>query len=129
MDNVRLAHIGADLVLIGGTVFYFHRKTSLLQEHILQLKREQHELLDEIDQLKAGMQQLANIVLKNRPVKQHKHKRTVVSQAPMQQAPIRQEPELSNSSDSESLNEDELDKELAQEYKELKCDGDTCVLE
>lgn len=63
MNNVTLAHIGGDLVLIGGVAFYFHRKTSALQEEINVLKRENKEMSNAIIELQDSLQQLGSIVM------------------------------------------------------------------
>lgn len=60
MNNITLAHIGGDLVLIGGVAFYFHRKTAALSEEILTLKKENKLLSDAIVELQENFQQLGD---------------------------------------------------------------------
>lgn len=63
MNNVTLAHIGGDLVLIGGVAFYFHRKTNVLQEELSMLKKDNKELADAMEEIQDNMQQLGAMVM------------------------------------------------------------------
>ncbi len=63
MNNITLAHIGGELVLIGGVAFYFHRKTNTLQDDLTALKKENKELADSVEELQGAIQQLGAMVM------------------------------------------------------------------
>jgi len=64
MNNITLAHIGGELVLIGGVAFYFQKKTSMLQHEINTLKKDNELMIETIEDLQEGIQQLGSIVMK-----------------------------------------------------------------
>ena len=63
MNNITLAHIGGELVLIGGVAFYFHRKTNTLQEDVNTLKKENKELSDAVEDLQENLQRLGTMFM------------------------------------------------------------------
>ena len=137
MNNVTLAHIGGEIVLIGGVAFYFHRKTKNLGEQIVTLQKENAELREAIQDLSEQIQQLGNMVMQMR----HSHiqtKPTQVQQKPtvqVKQVPKKvsvQQPPLQTSKIEtfSQIEEDDLDKEISEELEELQkgreqnCDED-----
>lgn len=148
MNNVTLAHIGGELVVIGGIAFYFQRKTSALEHQILQLQQENRELVTAIDELGDQMQQLAAMVMQGRqqprqapaPVPRQGRTRKDRRPPPVSQVidsaqrapPTTKAFSDDNDSGNETLDDRELDRELEQDLQELeesrKCDGDVCEL-
>lgn len=148
MNNVTLAHIGGELVVIGGIAFYFQRKTSALEQQILQLQQENRELVTAIDELGDQMQQLAAMVMQGRqqprqaPTPVPRQGRTRKDRRPppvskvidsaQRAPPTTQAFSDDNDSGNETLDDRELDRELEQDLQELeksrKCDGDVCEL-
>ena len=147
MNNVTLAHVGGELVLIGGVAFYFHRKTALLQQELEALKKANAELCESVLELREGMQQLGSMVMQSQqqtppplrpaeaftvpprrqPLQQRKRPKHRKPQPPPQEIPTE-----TDDSDDETIDDRELDRELEGEYTRLtserKCEGDTCTL-
>ena len=156
MNNVTLAHIGGELVVIGGVAFYFHRKTTLLEQQVMQLQKENRELAAAIDNLGEQMEQLAEFVMQGappapRPRQQPQQPQQtpvprqgrptrpkapppVVAVDTAQRMPPRRRPAPSDDDDSgnETLDDRELDRELEKDLQELEtsrsCEGDVCEL-
>ena len=66
MDKITLAHIGGEIVLIGGVAFYFHRKTVKMNEQITALQKENAELKEAIQDLNSSVQELGMLVMQMR---------------------------------------------------------------
>lgn len=153
MNNVTLAHIGGELVVIGGVAFYFHRKTTLLEQQIIQLQKENRELATAIDNLGEQMQQLADFVMQGAPPTHRPRSQPQQTPVPRQgrptrpkapspavaidnaqRIPPRRRPVPSDDDDSgnETLDDRELDRELEKDLQELEssrsCKGDVCEL-
>lgn len=58
MNNTTMAHVGAEIAVLGGVVFYFHRKNSQLQEMIVELAQSNQMLLERIGNLENDMDYL-----------------------------------------------------------------------
>lgn len=145
MNNITLAHVGGELVLLGGIAFYFHRKTAALQDVLTKMQSEQEDLQETIEEMKEVIQQLNAAVMQLRhtqmpkamPVHVPKRDFTPVKK-PKKKPPRRVEP-ITDSEDS-GLNNSELDRELADEYIQLQqdrnnvredrddCEGEVCEL-
>jgi hypothetical protein len=176
MNNTTLAHIGSELLVVGGLAFYFHRKTSGLQDAVLQLQKENRDLIEVINEIQEDMQQLATIVTQQqrqlsgtrpagpagpsqmkpvprKPALRDQRAQPVQSQPAAQletvapqggtvpprtvAAPSSQQSKPSPTEDTdesglETLDENELDKELSGEYeklaKERQCNNGVCEL-
>lgn len=158
MNNVTLAHIGGDLVLIGGVVFYFQKKTSKLAEEIETLKKDNKELNEMVDELTRGMQQLGTMFMQlQQQIKKSNTASPVVVQQPVQLTPLQTPLEptpifvkskkakqvkkstvsMDSSESEETIDDKELDKELTTEYsrlederkkKTVECTEDKCKL-
>lgn len=125
MNNVTLAHIGGDLVIIGGVAFYFHRKTNFLQEQISDLQKENKELHAVIADLQSNIQDIGTMIYQmQRPSTGPRH----IPRQPSQRAMYKQQSspahapkdDLQSSPTDEDYFEDgDLDSELANEYKQL----------
>lgn len=91
MNNITLAHIGGELVLVGGIAFYFHKKTSMLQQEIALLKKEMQANTETIEELQDAIQRLGAMVvaLQRRPQQPvSRQEQTPVAPAPAVQTPI-----------------------------------------
>ena len=88
MNNTTLAHVGAELVVIAGVSFYFHHKTKTLQTEINNLKKDNKELYEIIDELEKGMNQLGQMVMRLQQNQQGIQKRP----RPQEQTPFPQTP-------------------------------------
>lgn len=84
MDKITLAHIGGEIVLIGGVAFYFHRKTVKMNEQIVALQKENAELKEAIQELNNSLQELGMIVMQMRGAQ----RASVHQPTPQQQSPI-----------------------------------------
>ena len=62
MNNITLAHIGGELVVISGVAFYFHKKTTALQAEVDSLKRDNEQLIAAVKDLQQGLQQLGGAI-------------------------------------------------------------------
>lgn len=142
MDNITLAHVGGELVIIGGIVYYFHKKYTNIQDQVNYLKSENEELRALIEELQEGMQQLGAMVMKqtNSPPQ-----RSTPTTQPIQST-LRETMNVSHKtpkrrrripksdtedSGNETYDDRDLDSELAGEFKELdtqRCQGDFCDL-
>jgi chromosome segregation ATPase len=144
MNNITLAHIGSELVIIGGIAFYFHRKTNMLQTELENLKMENKNLTELVNDMQENLQQLGNVVMhlqqqlhnQSVPHRNRSTKQTSVQLPPLEQVnkhPLvdnrkrnsglhRRRPVKKHSDDSgsETLDDTELDKELESEYDKLQ---------
>lgn len=71
VNTYTLAHLGAELVIIGGLTFWFQRKTSLLQDEINQLREKisKHEgFIEHQGQLLARHDQILQSLLSGKPL-------------------------------------------------------------
>jgi hypothetical protein len=146
MNNVTLAHIGTELVVIGGIAFYFHRKTNLLQTELEALKKENLSLVETLNDMQDNLQQLGNLVMRLQqqiqnpfqhqqtntrkkpssnnvqlpPLSQTNKHPTVVSEPPKRTGLHRRRVRKhSDDSASETYDDTELDRELEVEYDKL----------
>jgi erythromycin esterase-like protein len=150
MNNVTLAHIGGDLVLIGGLAFYFHKKNNAMMKEITLLKQQNQQLNETIMELQENIQQLGNAFMQfqqmngqmafmdrqpkrnvvqpqtlsqqRRPLQKHNQRRII------EEKPKKNKKMLSDSDDSgdETYDDKDLDKELSKEYTTLAKERDTC---
>ena len=149
MDNMTLAHVGGELVLIGGVAFYFHRKTTLLTEQIEVLKQENKKLAEAIIELQENLNQLGMVIM-NAPIQQRSPLQTPPQHKLKMQAPLQPRQESMSSqlkmhhqqgsrklvekADSDTGDETLDDRILDQELEEIekpqrkKCDKDICEL-
>jgi hypothetical protein len=58
MNTVTMAHIGTEMVVIGGIAFYFHRKTQQLQEENKKLSERVEELAGLVEAMQERLGQL-----------------------------------------------------------------------
>jgi len=153
MNNITLAHVGGELVIIGGVAFYFHRKTKSLETELEELKRQTNELKAVINDMQDTIQQLGSMVVRQSQTQsqtqtqrsKEKEYLTVppkVSQQSMARQPVSKPPRRkqvkkndSDDSGSETLDDADLDRELATEFKKLnqersriECNNDVCEL-
>lgn len=146
MDKITLAHIGGELVIIGGVAFYFHRKTVKMTDRITALEQENAELKEAIQALNDSLQELGMIVMQMRGAKMQQaaasqqspmapiimsmmppiHQNKVTEKAIKK--PILKKPSLpvkparktvGDDSGDETLDEADLDKELEPELSQL----------
>lgn len=153
-----MAHIGGELVIFGCIAYLGYRQLSKLQTEINTLREENKQLAAAVNELQNNIDQLAAIVLQsqqNYPQQPEKRKprrsrvrpeqRTTVLDTPPQPQPQRRAPQPqrravvlpddSDDSGDETLDDKDLDAELASEIQELEtqrqrvvCDDDQCQL-
>ena len=154
MNNITLAHIGGELVLVGGLAFYFHRKNNMMMKEIAQLKQQNQQLHETIMELQENVQQIGGAMMQmqqmggqmsvmNQQMPQTKRHpmQTQQSQArrPIQQRVVQKHKTeiekskkkkkiMSDSDDSgdETYDDKELDKELSKEYTTLAKEREKC---
>lgn len=71
MDNIRIAHIGGELVVIGGIAFYLHRKATNLEAEVEALKKTNEELISEIGKITKSLNNLGSIVMQFQQSRSH----------------------------------------------------------
>lgn len=148
-----MAHVGAEVAVLGGVVFYFHRKNSQLQEMIVELAQANQKLVERITGLEEDVNYLGQVI-----TSMQRRQATPVATQPVTQTPTSpakptvQQTSLTPTQVQETFvppepapektiieplqvydNNDDLDKELASELGDLQstkvvCNGDTCTL-
>lgn len=139
MDNNQLIHIGSELVLFGGTIFYVNSQISNLHEENEKLKKELENvkavLTGQGQALHAVMERLNMIsapISKPLPMPKSKH----------QHIHTRPYPHRKQKQNEETFSLEELDDELKETYtqlgleneetkedqKNVDCEEDMCVL-
>ena len=58
MNNVTIAHIGGELILMAGISFYFHKKVTTLQHEVTKLHAEHNDLAELVEEMKDVIRQL-----------------------------------------------------------------------
>ncbi len=124
-----LAHIGGELVVIAGVFYYYHRKTSALQQEIDLLKAQNTELIKAIESLSEDMNKLYSMI---KPPQQPQGYPQAPAPASVsgarssgpkkQSIPKKKKPakKVSNiDTGDETLDDEDLDEILVEEYKEL----------
>lgn len=59
MNNVTLAHIGGEMVIIGGLAFYCHKKNTELKNELHKLEEKNTELTEIVNKLQDHLQKLS----------------------------------------------------------------------
>lgn len=127
IDTKLVAHIGAELVIIGGITFYFHKKIKDLSEKVENLEKQNDFYRQAIETHESYLRDLIG----THPQRNHNNRpRRGRLPTPRQQPqrPSHNPPPLPEESDPEFDNED-LDAELEdveEDYEE--CDGGVCSL-
>lgn len=159
MDNVTLAHMGGEVVVLAGMAFYFNKRISALEQELQNMNK---NMVATIDDMQYAINQLGAMVSKlqqgdnvsgttsgsGRHSRPHHHSRPRATASPAvttaQPATQKRPAPRKNmaavevvdpSEDEHTYDDNELDKELSQEYKELsedrkqlRCDGDVCQI-
>jgi len=149
MNNITLAHMGGEIVVIAGMAFYFHKKTGNLQTQVEELKKQNIELREAVEQLSESLNQLGAMFMQLNnggqpqsflnPNIQDTSKvaqRNVSAPRRPKQSSVVLPPKkkkvqkkvLSDDSGDETLDDAFLDKELEKETNEYDCEGEMCML-
>lgn len=172
MNNLLLIHVGCEVILLGGMAFYFQTQISGLKKQVAELKTQNGELIEAVNNINDQMEVLykqLNVMFTQQqnsnsnqkesfttlndlqndepPQRNLKPKAPVPKQLnkpvpkqtnkpmPQMNKPVlnkKQKPKKETSisgSEYETLDEQDLDKELQQEYKELEeCEGGVCKI-
>jgi hypothetical protein len=127
MNNIMMAHIGTELVVIAGVAYYYHRRTSSLQQEVDILKTQNLELVEAIKGLGEDMNKLYSMIRGSVPQPaQPTHAGTTAQQpkSSKKKSPPKknkQAKKISNvDTEDETLDDEDLDEMLRDDYKELK---------
>lgn len=128
MNNIMLAHMGGELLVVAGVSYYFHRRTSSLQQEIDTLKAQNADLIKAMESMGQDMQKLYYMIKPSGPPNQggqgqepeqpgpgQSHKKP--SRPPQKKRPTKKP---SSTDGEETLDDEDLDEMLKEDYKELK---------
>lgn len=122
MDTKLIAHVSGELIILAGVSFYFHKRISTQESRILQLEKDNEELVKAVEYLNAQLSQLVRLMQGN---KIH-HKPKVIppvseveeikrpEEKPKKPVQIGEKPKIIE------LPKNDIDSELAEELKELE---------
>jgi len=143
-NNITIAHIGGEIVVIAGIAFYFHKKTGNLQNEITELKKQNVELREAVEHLNESLNQLGAMVMQmngpnkfiNQQTTQLQERTSSISTKKPKGSSVVLPPKrkkvpkkvMSDDSGDETLDDNFLDQELQKETNEYDCEGEMCML-
>lgn len=120
LDTKLMAHVGAEILVVGGVAFYLNKQTSALRERVEQLEKQNAKLMEIVDVHERCIREL----LGNPPQKSVSRvspavQKPVATKKAVRASPKKQKPPPPEEESEPEFDPAELDEELSEELGEL----------